>query len=424
MLTEILVVVVLTVINGVLSMSELAVVSSRPARLKVLADQGSKGAATAIRLADNPGRFLSTVQIGITLVGVLSGAFSGATLGARLSEWLGTHGFSSSAADALGVGTVVVLITYLSLIVGELVPKQIALRDAERVAARVAPTMAVIAKVAAPLVWLLDASGKLVLALLGQKGEAEETVTEEEVRTIIAEAENAGVLERDEREMISGVMRLADRSARALMTPRREVEVIDLSDTLDEIRAQVRATRRNRLPVQDGEADSIIGIIEMKDLFEALAEDKVDLRSLVREAPVVLDTTGALEVLRALRATHVHMALVFDEYGHFEGIITSSDVLEAITGVFQDEDEEEPAIVTRADGSFLVAGWMQVDEFSHELGIHVPRDADYQTVAGFVLAEMNRLPNVGESFEKGHWRFEVVDLDGRRIDKLLVTRVD
>jgi putative hemolysin len=419
-----LVVVVLTVINGVLAMSELAVVSSRPARLKVLSDQGSKGAATAIRLAENPGRFLSTVQIGITLVGVLSGAFSGATLGARLSEWLGTHGFSDNVADALGVGTVVVLITYLSLIVGELVPKQIALRDAERVASRVAPTMAILAKVAAPLVWLLDASGKLVLALLGQKGEPEETVTEEEVRTIIAEAENAGVLERDEREMISGVMRLADRSARALMTPRREVEVIDLSDTLDEIRAQIRATRRNRLPVQDGEADSIIGIIEMKELFEALADDKVELRSLVREAPVVLDTTGALEVLRALRATHVHMALVFDEYGHFEGIITSSDVLEAITGVFQDEDEEEPAIVTRADGSFLVAGWMQVDEFSHELGIHVPRDADYQTVAGFVLAEMNRLPNVGESFEKGHWRFEVVDLDGRRIDKLLVSRVD
>ncbi len=424
MLTEIFVVVVLTVINGVLAMSELAVVSSRPARLKVLSDQGSKGAATAIRLAENPGRFLSTVQIGITLVGVLSGAFSGATLGARLSEWLGTHGFSNNVADALGVGTVVVLITYLSLIVGELVPKQIALRDAERVASRVAPTMAILAKIAAPLVWLLDASGKLVLALLGQKGEPEETVTEEEVRTIIAEAENAGVLERDEREMISGVMRLADRSARALMTPRREVEVIDLSDTLDEIRVQIRATRRNRLPVQDGEADSIIGIIEMKDLFEALADEKVELRSLVREAPVVLDTTGALEVLRALRATHVHMALVFDEYGHFEGIITSSDVLEAITGAFQDEDEEEPAIVTRSDGSFLVAGWMQVDEFSHELGIHVPRDADYQTVAGFVLAEMNRLPNVGESFEKGHWRFEVVDLDGRRIDKLLVSRVD
>ncbi|CAN7164824.1 hemolysin family protein [Bosea sp. LjRoot90] len=425
MLTEILVVVVLTVINGVLAMSELAVVSSRPARLKVLSDQGSKGAAKAIKLAENPGRFLSTVQIGITLVGVLSGAFSGATLGARLSEWLGTHGLSNAAADGLGVGTVVVLITYLSLIIGELVPKQIALRDAERVAARVAPAMVVLAKVASPLVWLLDASGKLVLALLGQKGEPEETVTEEEVRTIIAEAENAGVLERDEREMISGVMRFADRSARALMTPRREVEVIDLTDTVDEIKKQVRATKRSRLPVQDGEADAIIGVVTVKDMFDALSDgDGRDLRSLVQEAPVVLDTSGALDVLRAIRASNVHLALVFDEYGHFEGIITSSDVLEAITGAFQEDEADEPPIVTRADGSFLVAGWMQVDEFSHELGIHVPRDADYQTVAGFVLAEMNRLPNVGESFEKGHWRFEVVDLDGRRIDKLLVSRID
>lgn len=367
MLTEILIVVVLTVINGVLAMSELAVVSSRPARLKVLSDQGSRGAAKAIKLAENPGRFLSTVQIGITLVGVLSGAFSGATLGARLSEWLGTHGLSNAAADALGVGTVVVLITYLSLIIGELVPKQIALRDPERVAAKVAPAMAFLARIGSPLVWLLDVSGKLVLALLGQKGEPEETVTEEEVRTIIAEAENAGVLERDEREMISGVMRFADRSARALMTPRREVEVIDLADTTDEIKAQVRATKRSRLPVQDGEADAIIGVVTVKAMFDALSDgDGRDLRSLVHEAPVVLDTSSALDVLRAIRASNVHLALVFDEYGHFEGIITSSDVLEAITGVFQDEDEEEPAIVTRADGSFLVAGWMQVDEFSHE----------------------------------------------------------
>ncbi len=425
MLTEIVIVVVLTVINGVLAMSELAVVSSRPARLKVLSDRGSRGAATALRLAEHPGRFLSTVQIGITLVGVLSGAFSGATLGARLSGWLMEQGLSGGLADGLGVGTVVVLITYLSLIVGELVPKQIALRDAERVAARVAPAMALLAKVASPLVWLLDASGKLVLALLGQKGEPEERVTEEEVRTIIAEAETAGVLERDEREMISGVMRLADRSARALMTPRREVEVIDLADTAPEIKAQVRGTRRSRLPVQDGEADAIIGVVSVKDMFDALSDgDGRELRSLVQQAPVVLDTTGALDVLRAIRAAPVHMALVFDEYGHFEGIITSSDVLEAITGAFQEEDEDEPAIVTRADGSFLVAGWMQVDEFSHELGIHVPRDADYQTVAGLVLAEMNRLPAVGESFEKGHWRYEVIDLDGRRIDKILVSRID
>lgn len=425
MLTEILIVVALTIVNGLLAMSELAVVSSRTARLKVLSDQGSKGAATAMRLAEDPGRFLSTVQIGITLVGVLSGAFSGATLGARLSEWLGTHGFSQSMSDTLGVGLVVVAITYLSLILGELVPKQIALRDPERVAARVAPAMSLLSKVGAPLVFLLDISGKAVLRLLGQKGESEERVTEEEVRTIIAEAETAGVLERDEREMIAGVMRLADRSARALMTPRREVEVIDLEDSAEEIREQLRATRRSRLPVQDGEADSIIGVIVVKDLIEFLqAGDTQDLRALVQETPIVMDTADSLHVLREIRSSRVHMALVFDEYGHFEGIITPGDVLEAIIGAFQEEEEDEPAIVTRADGSYLVAGWMQVDEFSHELGIPIPRDADFQTVAGFILAEMNHLPNVGESFDKGHWRFEVVDLDGRRIDKILVTRIE
>lgn len=425
MLTEILIVVALTIVNGLLAMSELAVVSSRTARLKVLSDQGNKGAATAMRLAEDPGRFLSTVQIGITLVGVLSGAFSGATLGARLSEWLGTHGFSPSVSDTLGVGLVVVAITYLSLILGELVPKQIALRDPERVAARVAPAMSLLSKIGAPLVFLLDISGKAVLRLLGQKGESEERVTEEEVRTIIAEAETAGVLERDEREMIAGVMRLADRSARALMTPRREVEVIDLEDSAEEIREQLRATRRSRLPVQDGEADSIIGVIVVKDLIEFLqAGDTQDLRALVQETPIVMDTADSLHVLREIRSSRVHMALVFDEYGHFEGIITPGDVLEAIIGAFQEEEEDEPAIVTRADGSYLVAGWMQVDEFSHELGIPIPRDADFQTVAGFILAEMNHLPNVGESFDKGHWRFEVVDLDGRRIDKILVTRIE
>ena len=425
MLTEILIVVALTIVNGLLSMSELAVVSSRSARLKVLSDQGNKGAATALRLAEDPGRFLSTVQIGITLVGVLSGAFSGATLGARLSEWLGAQGFSPSVSDTLGVGIVVVIITYLSLILGELVPKQVALRDPERVAARVAPAMSLLSKIGAPVVFLLDISGKAVLRLLGQKGEAEERVTEEEVRTIIAEAETAGVLERDEREMIAGVMRLADRSARALMTPRREVEVIDLEDSAEEIRAQLRASRRSRLPVQDGEADAIVGVVVVKDLIEFLqAGDIQDLRALVQETPIVMDTADSLHVLREIRSSRVHMALVFDEYGHFEGIITPGDVLEAIIGAFQEEEEDEPAIVTRADGSYLVAGWMQVDEFSHELGIPIPRDADFQTVAGFILAEMNHLPNVGESFDKGHWRFEVVDLDGRRIDKILVSRVE
>ena len=423
MILEILIIAVLTLVNGLLAMSELAVVSSRPARLKVLAADGNRGAETAMRLAENPGRFLSSVQIGITLVGVLSGAFSGATLGTRLGAWLLSVGVPPGAADALGVGLVVVIITYLSLIVGELVPKQVALRDPEGVASRVARSMVLIATIAAPLVWFLDISGKLVLRAIGQGGEQEETVTEEEVKTLIAEAESAGVLESDERSMITGVMRLADRSARGLMTPRRDVELIDLSDDAEEIRKTIRETNRSRLPVQDGDADTIVGVLAIKDLVEVYAEDKpLDIRKLVQPAPVVMDRTDALGVVRALRASVVHMALVFDEYGHFEGIVTSGDLLEAITGVFQEEEGAEPAVIQREDGSFLVSGWMPVDEFSDRMGIPVPRDSKYETVAGFVLSQINHLPIVGETFERNGWKFEVVDLDGRRIDKILMMR--
>ena len=424
MYLEIAIILVLTVVNGVLAMSELAVVSSRPARLKVLADQGSRGAAVALQLAEHPGRFLSTVQIGITLVGILSGAFSGATLGVRASAALQDLGLSQNVAEWLGVGSVVVLITYLSLIVGELVPKQIALRDAERVATVVAPAMALLSKLAAPLVWLLDNSGKLILALLGQRGESGDRVTEEEVKTIIAEAETAGVIERDEGEMIAGVMRLADRTANALMTPRREVEVVNLAEPLETIRQRLRASRRSRLPVQDGDADSIVGVVLAKDVLEAfVSRPRPDIASLVQEAPVVLDRTPALDVLRALRASNAHMTLVFDEYGHFEGIVTANDVLEAIVGALPDEPDEEPAIVSRSDGSLLIAGWMAADEFAAQLGVPVDLDADFHTVAGFVLHEMQRLPGVGESFDKAGWRFEVMDLDGRRIDKILATRL-
>lgn len=426
---EIAVVVVLIVLNGLLAMSELAVVSSRPARLQVMRDQGSSGAGTAMRLAEDPGRFLSTVQIGITLVGVLSGAFSGATLGARLADWLEMQGLSATAADTVGVMLVVVAITYLSLIVGELVPKQIALRDPERVASRVAPAMAILSRLSAPLVWVLDASGKLILRLLGQHGEAEQRMTEEEVKSIIAEAESAGVLESEEKEMIAGVMRLADRTATGLMTPRREVEILNLADPPLNILAKLRATRRSRLPVQDGDADEIVGVVTVKDLYDRLAAQEAagqlqDIRAVadIQIAPVVSDNTRALDVLKAIRSSTVHMALVFDEYGHFEGIITSSDVLEAITGAFQEEDGDEPAFVVRADGSFLVAGWMPVDEFAERIAMPLDPEADYETVAGLVLDVLHRLPEVGETFEHGSWRFEVVDLDGRRIDKILVSR--
>ncbi len=421
---EIAIVVILTLVNGLLAMSELAVVSSRPARLRVLIDQGNKGAATAQRLADDPGKFLSSVQIGITLVGILSGAFSGATLGLRLTGWLASIGVPDGIADVAGVGVVVVLITYLSLILGELVPKQLALRNPEQMAARVAPLMALIATVAAPLVWLLDVSGKTVLALLGQGGKSEESVTEEEVRSVIAEATTAGILERDEHSMIAGVMRLADRSARGLMTPRLDVDIIDLSDPPEELRKTVVETRRSRLPVQDGDADSIIGVIAIKNLVQAFAAgEKIDIRRYVEAAPVVMDHTDALDVIKALRGSTVHTALVFDEYGHFEGIVTSGDILEAITGVFREEDEEEPALVKREDGSFLVAGWMPVDEFSDRLGIAIPRDAKYETVAGYILSLVNHLPKVGETVDTDDWHIEVVDLDGRRIDKVMMRRI-
>ena len=423
MLTEILIVIALTALNGVLSMSELAVVSSRPVRLRVMAEQGNHGAATALRLAEDPGRFLSSVQIGITLVGVLSGAFSGATLGARFTGWLEAHGMADNVADWVGVGTVVVIITYLSLIIGELVPKQIALRAPETVAARVAPSMKLIALVGAPIVWFLDISGRLVLGLLGQRGESSDRVTDEEIRTVLAEAQSAGVIETGESEMISGVMRLADRTARGLMTPRRDVEVIDTEDALEDLRLQLRATTRSRLPVRKGSSDEIVGVLFVKDAYDFIAGDRhFDIKTLMREAPVVSDLTGALDVIQALRRAPAHMVLVYDEYGHFEGIITSGDILEAITGVFQEDEVEEPSIVPRDDGSFLVAGWMPVDEFAAQMGVPVRDDPGYETVAGFVLDELKHLPELGEKFTAHGWTFEVVDLDGRRIDKLIVTR--
>lgn len=424
MLTEILIVAVLILVNGALALSELAVVSARPARLKVLADQGNAGAATALRLAEEPGKFLSSVQIGITLVGILSGAFSGATLGTRLSQWLAAIGVPANIADVGGVGLVVVLITYASLILGELVPKQIALRNPEGVAARVAQPMALLALVGTPIVWLLDISGKLVLRLLGQSGQAEESVTEEEVRTIIAEATTAGVLETEEHSMISGVMRLADRSARGLMTPRPDVSVIDLEDDYAENLAVILAAHHSRVLVQEGDDDSVLGVIVVAELLPSLARgEQADLRKLVRAAPVVMEHAEALDVIEAIRHSPVKMALVVDEYGHFEGIVTFGDVLEVITGIYNEEPGEEPAVIERADGSWLIAGWMPVADFSERFKVPVPRDARYETLAGFVLSNMNHLPDVGESFEADGWRFEVIDLDGHRIDKILLQRL-
>jgi len=421
---ELLLVLVLTLLNGLLAMSELAVVSSRPARLKGMADRGVSGARRALTLAADPGKFLSSVQIGITLVGILSGAISGATLGDRLSEWLITQGVPARWAYVAGVGLVVTGITYLSLIVGELVPKQLALKNPERIASTVAPLMSFIATVAAPVVWVLDKSGKLVLALLGQASESEQRVTDEEIRTIVAEAESAGVLEPGEREMIAGVMRLGDRPVRQVMTPRFEVDEIDLSDSPSEIIAKMKESQHSRFPVHEGNPDEVIGILWVKDVLDAGRSLKTaDLRALVREAAIIPETMDALDVVEVLKKSAVHMGLVHDEYGHFQGVVTSSDILEAIVGSFAtDEGAPEPAIVKRDDGSLLVAGWMQADEFAEELGLVIPENRGYDTVAGFLIESFGRLPAVGDHVLVQNWKFEVMDLDGRRIDKVLACR--
>lgn len=375
----------------------------------------------AIALIENPGRFLSTVQIGITLVGILSGAFSGATLGARLTSWLINQGISQPVADAFGVGSVVVVITYLSLIVGELVPKQIALRDPEAIASRVAPSMALLSKLAGPLVWLLDSSGRLVLRILGQSGKSSDGVTDEEIKTVLAEAHHAGVIETEESRMIAGVMRLADRTARGLMTPRLDVELIYIEDNIEAIRDQLQKSSRSRLPVRGENSDDIIGVLQARDFFNQLSlNGSVNLRQILKDVPVVSDFSDALDVVEAIRGTPTHMVLVYDEHGHFEGVITAGDVIEAIIGAMQDDHIEEQAIVRRADGSYLVSGWMPIDEFSEFMRFPIEGNVEYNTIAGFVLEELKHLPDVGETFSKNGWIFEIVDLDGRRIDKLLI----
>jgi len=421
MYLEIAIVLLLTVFNGILAMSELAIVSSRPARLKTLAQQGSRGAAIALDLAADPGRFLSSVQIGITLVGVLSGAFSGATLGARLSTTLIAGGMQPALANTLAVGGVVVAITYLSLIIGELVPKQIALRAPEAVSVRIAPLIRLISQVAAPVVWILDRSGRVVLAILGQSGKAESSVSDEEIKVMLAEAHHAGVIEPAESDMIAGVMRIADRTARGLMTPRHEIEVADITSSPDVLAQMFISGHRSRILLRDGGDDDIVGVIHARDLIRLQTDPDADVRSVVQAVPIVRDGLPALNVIEQLKASPAHMLLVFDEYGNFDGIITSMDVLEAIAGDFPDPGEDEPKAVRREDGSWLIAGWMPVDEFADLLDITVPEDRDYESVAGLVLDLAGVLPDVGASVSMAGWRIEVVDLDGRRIDKLLVS---
>jgi putative hemolysin len=416
----------LILLNGLFALSELAIVSARKARLKAMADTGRAGASTALRLAEDPGRFLPTVQIGITLVGILAGAFSGAALGAMLTQILLDQGMPERAAEPLGYGLVIGSITYLSVVVGELVPKHLALKNAEGIACAVAPLMALISRIGAPVVWLLDASTRLIFRLLGQSTESENAVTEEEIKTIMAEAETAGVIETDERKMIAGVMRLGDRAVRGVMTPRTDVDWIDLDDDEFDIRETLINTPHSRLPVAEGHPDNMLGVVQARELLAAsLRNEPLDIRAHIRKAPIIPDTLDALDALEVLRKAEVPMALVHDEYGHFDGVVTPADILDAIAGAFRsDEGQAEPEAVQREDGSWLLAGWMPADEMAEQLGIALPERRNYETVAGLVIGELQHLPTAGEAVETLGWRFEVVDLDGRRIDKVLASRIE
>jgi putative hemolysin len=421
---EIVIVLLLILLNGLFALSELAIVSSRRSRLTAMAAEGRRGANRALALAADPGRLLSTVQIGITAIGLAAGAYSGAALTDHLNAYLVQKGVPGPAAGWLAYAGVFSAVTYLSLIAGELVPKNLALRHAERIACAVAPLMTTLSRLAAPAVWLLDLSTRAVFWLLGQRQPPKSTVTEEEIRGLIAEAEGAGVLESGERLLISGVLRLGDRPVRGLMTPRTDVDWIDANADAADIRARLLASPHTRLPVGDGSPDDLIGVVRARELLvDLMSGAPLDVRAHLRQAPIIPDTTDALDVLETLRDAEVPMALIHDEYGHFEGVVTPADVLEVIAGVFRSDVEEEPYAVPRDDGSWLLSGAMPADAMAEQLGFALPEKRDYQTLAGFVLAEMRRLPAVGEHMESHGWRFEVVDLDGRRIDKVLASRM-
>ncbi|MEQ9226866.1 MAG: hemolysin family protein [Parvibaculum sp.] len=421
---ELLIVLSLTVLNGLLAMSELALVSSRQARLEQMTREGSKGARTALSLIGDPSRFLSTVQIGITLVGVVAGAFSGATLGARLGGWLSGFDLLAEQGDMAGIVIVVVAITYLSLIVGELVPKRIALANPEKTAALVARPMRMLSRAAAPAVWLLKHSTDSVLRLMGLTGSRDSTVSEDEVKSLIAEGTRAGVFAPQEREMIEGVLRLADRTVRAIMTPRVDVVWIDRRASKADIAATVRASRVSRLLVCEGTIDEVIGVVHTKDLLPpALAEGELSLEKVIMQAPIVPEGKEVFRLLDRFRSEKVHIAIVVDEYGAVQGIVTLTDILESIAGELPERGEEpEQMMRQRADGSWLVDGAMPVDEFAARFDIGAA-EGDYQTVAGFALFRLGHLPQAGEHFDFKGYRYEIADMDGRRIDKLIVTPI-
>ncbi len=405
-------------------MSELAIVSARPARLKVAAERGSHGAKVALALLENPGRLLAAVQTGITLIGIVAGAYSGASLGGPMGERLAALGLPLRYAPEAGFALVILGTTYVSLVVGELVPKQLALHAAEPIAIAAALPMQFLARAAAPMVWLLDRSSGLLLRLLRVHRVSDSDVTAEELHMIFAEATRSGVIEEEERAMMTGIMRLADRPVRELMTPRTELYLIDRKASETDLRARIKESPHSLLPVTDGSPDNIVGVLRVRDVQAVLlAGRKPNISRLMKKAEVIPDQLDAMDALRILQQSDVSMALVHDEYGHLEGVVTPADLLTAIAGDFVSHQDEGdiPMVVEREDKSLLIAGALPADALASRLELALPSDRDYATAAGYVLSVLKRMPKEGEHFLSQGWRFEVVDMDGLKIDKLLVS---
>ena len=417
---ELVVVLLLVVLNGVFSMSELALVSVRRARLTVMERQGVAGAATARLLSEDPQRFLPTVQVGITLVSVLAGVFGGARITARLEAWFLSIPSLAPFAGSLSLAVVVVLTTYLTLVVGELVPKQLALRRPEQVAAAVAAPLAWLARIVGPIVWVLGQSSALVLRLFGAHADERQSVTEEELKALLAEGAEEGVLETEEHEMIERLLRLADKPVRAIMTPRTELAWIDRTDSPQDIAATLKATPHSRFVVCEGSVDNVVGVVQAKDILDRLLDGgEVSVAASLRKPMVIPDTVTALDALERLKGEPLGLALVMDEYGSFEGLVTASDVLQAIVG----EPADPTAVLAEGEaavaGALLLDGAMPVDEIKSRLELpDLPSEGSYHTLAGLLLALLRRLPRIGDRIVFGGWRFEVMEMDGRRVSRI------
>jgi putative hemolysin len=421
------IVLLLIVVNGVFAMAEIALISARKARLLPLAETGNPGAQAAIELKSDPSRLLSTVQIGVTLIAVLSGTFGQATLGDRLQRELETYpGFVAAYAHAISMAIVVIGISYFSLILGELVPKRIALLHPERIAAVLARFMRAISRIGAPIEWFLSASTDLVLRLLPLRSQGAAPVTDEEISFMLREGAATGHIPQAETAIVEMALRLGDRRASAVMTPRTQIEWLDLDDPEEENRRKIRASAYSRFPVVQGGSQQVIGIVQAKDLLAScLAGAPLDLRAATRPPLYLPNTVTVLRVLEVFKTSSEPMALIVDEYGDLEGLVTPSDILEALVGDIPGSAEADQRVVRRDDDSWLIDGMVGLDELKQVLGIsRLPgEDTDFHTLGGYLMARLNRVPMEADRITAGDYRFEVVKMDGRRVDRVLVSPV-